>query len=60
MNTEFAWDRNSLSQTDRVIIMACLIDKNMVRESISKIKNEKPAQPSSVVSEMVKAAGEKN
>ena len=48
--TEFAWDRNSLSQTDTVSSIPCLIDKGMVRESISKTKNEKNAGPSGVVS----------
>ena len=56
--TEFARDMNSLSQTDTVSSIPCLIDKGMVGESISKIKNEKNAGPSGVVSEeMVKAAG---
>ena len=36
----------------------CLVDKDMIRESISKMKNWKAAGPSSLVSEMVKAAGE--
>ena len=39
--------------------MTCLLDKDMIRESINKIKNGKEAGPSSVVSEMVKAAREK-
>ena len=34
------------------------IDKTMVRESVSKIKNGKAAGLSSVVSEIVKTAGE--
>ena len=58
MDTEFTWGRNSLSQTDTISDVACLIDKDMIRESISKMKNGKTAEPSSVVSEMVKAAGE--
>ena len=36
-----------------------LIEKDMVRKSISKMKNRKAAgQPSSLVSEMVKTTGE--
>ena len=58
MNTEFAWDRNSLSQADTVSDIPCLSDKDMVRKSVSKIKKEKAARPSGVVSEIVKAAGE--
>ena len=54
MNTEFAWDRKSLSQTDTITSIPCSIDKDMVRESISKIENGKAAELSGVVSEMVK------
>ena len=52
-NTEFAWNRNSLSQTGTVNGVPGLIGKDMVRESIRKA-----AHPSGVVSEMVKVAGE--
>ena len=58
MNTEFAWDRNSLSQADTITSIPCSIDKDTVRESISKIKNGKAAELSGVVSEMVKNARE--
>ena len=58
LNTEVAWDRNSLSQADAITSIPCSIDKNMIRESISKIKNGKAAELSGVVSEMVKTAGE--
>ena len=58
MNTEFAWDRNSLSQADAGIVIPDLIYKDIVRESISKMKNGKAVGLSVVVSEMVKAAGE--
>ena len=58
MNTEFAWDRNSLSQADTGSIIPDLIYKDIVRESISKMKNGKAVGLSVVVSEMVKAAGE--
>ena len=52
LNTEFAWDRNSLSQTDTVIGGLCLKYKDKVRESVSKIKNGKAAGPPGVVSKM--------
>ena len=58
LNTEFAWDRNSLSQADTITSIPCSIDKDTVRESISKIKNGKAAELSGVVSEMVQTAGE--
>ena len=58
MNTEFTWDRNSLSQADTITSIPYSIDKDMVRESISKKKNGKAAELSGVVSEMVKTAGE--
>ena len=58
LNTEFAWDRNSLFQADTITIIPYSIDKDMVRESISKKKNRNAAGLSGVVSEMVKTAGE--
>ena len=51
MKIEFACDRDSLSQADTFSGVPHL---NVVRESISKIKNGKAAGPPSVVSEMVK------
>ena len=38
-NAEFVWDKNSLSQTDTVNGVPCLI--HIVGESISKMKNGK-------------------
>ena len=35
LNTEFAWDRKSLSQTDTVSSILCLIDNGMVKISIN-------------------------
>ena len=58
MNTEFAWDRYSLSHADTITSIPYSIDKDRVRESISKIKNGKAAELSRVVSEMVKKIGE--
>ena len=56
--TKFAWDRNTLSGADTASGVPCLIDKDMVRASISKMKNGNAAGLSRVVSEMVKVAGE--
>ena len=39
LNTEFAWDRNSLSLADTISGIPRSIDKDMIRELISKIKN---------------------
>ena len=58
LTTEFAWDRNNLSQGVANTSIPSSIDKDMVRESISKIKNGKAAELPGVVSEMVKTAGE--
>ena len=45
-----------LSQADIITNIPCTIDKDLVRESISKIKNGKAAELSGVVPEMVKTA----
>ena len=60
MNKEFAWKKNSFSQANTASGVPRLLEKDMVRESISKMKNGKIAVPSGVVSDMVKAgeAGE--
>ena len=58
LDTEFAWDSNNLSQADTIISIPCWFDKDMIRESISKITNGKAAELSGLVSEMVKTAGE--
>ena len=56
LNTHFAHDRNSCSGVDTVIGVHHLIDKDMVKELISKIKNRKALGPSRLVSDMVKSA----
>ena len=58
MNTCFVWDGYSLFQTDKVIDGTHLIQKDMARESISKMKNGKAAGSTGLVSEMVNSAGE--
>ena len=47
-----------MSQADTVATVTCSTDKDMIRESVSKMKNGKNARPSGLVSEMVKVAGE--
>ena len=49
MKTEFAWDWSSLSQAKKVRGAPCLTGKDMIRESIRKMKNGKFAGSSSVV-----------
>ena len=58
MKTVFTWNRNSLSKVDTLGRIPRLMDKDMVGESLSKMKNRKAAGPSGVLPEMVKAAGE--
>ena len=55
--TEFVLGRNSSSRVDAVNNVPHLIDKDMIRELISKMKNRKAAGPSGLVSEMIKSAG---
>ena len=47
--TEFAWDGNSLSQTDKGGVVPQLIYKDVVREAISKKKNSKAEEPARFV-----------
>ena len=56
--TDLAWDRNNLIQEDTMSSVPLLIDKDMLRESISKMKDGKAGTPSGLASEIVKAAGE--
>ena len=58
LNTDFAWEKNTLSQADTVSGVPCFRDRDMVRESISELKNRKAAGTLGAVSEMVKAVGE--
>ena len=58
LNTEFEWDRNTLSEEHPVSGPAVRVTKKMVEKAVSKMKNGKAAGPSGIVSEMVKAAGE--
>ena len=50
--------QESFSQADKITSIPCSIEKDMVNESISKIRNGKTAELSGVVSEMVKTARE--
>ena len=57
-NREFTWDKNRLSQIDRVICVHRLICKDPVRELINKINNGDAAEPRELNLEMVNIAGE--
>ena len=46
-----------MSEADKVSDAPRLTDKDVIRESISKMMNEKAAGPSGVVSEIVREAG---
>ena len=59
LNTEFSWDRENLGEVETVSGAAILIEKEMVREAVKKMKKGKADGPSSVVAEMVKAVGDK-
>ena len=50
LNTYFVWHGYSLLQADKVIDRPYLIHNDMVRESISEIKNRKAAEPPGLVS----------
>lgn len=56
LNTEFEQDRNTLFQADIVSDIPSLIEKDMVRESVSTMENEKATGASGVMSEMVQTA----
>ena len=58
LNTEFDWDRDSLSEVHPVEGPAMQIKKEWVEEAIRKIKNGKAAGMSGIVAEMVKASGD--
>ena len=58
LNTEFDWDRDSLSEVHPVEGPAMQIKKEWVEEAIRKMKNGKAAGMSGIVAEMVKASGD--
>lgn len=58
LNTQFTWDRNNCSGIDTVIGVHHLIDKDEIKESMSKIKNRNTLGPLQLVSDMVKPATE--
>ena len=49
---------NNLSTADPVLKLPFLVDKEMVEKSICKMKNDKTSDPSSVVTEMLKASSD--
>ena len=56
LNTDFAWDKNILFQVDTVSSVLHFIDKDMIRKSISQMKNRKVAGLSVVALEIRKTA----
>ena len=58
LNTEFHWDRDSLSEVHPVEGPAMQIKKEWVEEEIRKMKNGKAAGMSDIDAEMVKASGD--
>ena len=56
LNTEFARNKNNLSEVGTVYSVHRLINKEIVRESISKMNHGMAAGPSGLVSETVKPA----
>ena len=58
LHTELACNGNSFPGADTVCDVPCLIDRDMVRESIIKMKSRKGKGPSGLLSEMVKATSE--
>ena len=58
LNTEFDWDRDSLSEVHPVEGPAMQIKKKWVEEAIKKMKNGKAAGMSDIVAEMVRASGD--
>ena len=58
LNTEFVWDRNSLSTVEPIAGPAMRIERDWVKSAINKMKSNKAAGPSGIVSEMLKASSE--
>ena len=58
LNTENEWDRKDLGDADPVISAAILIEKDLVREAVQKMRKRKAAGPSRIAAEMIKAVGE--
>ena len=58
LNTEFDWDRDSLSEVHPVEGQAVQIKKEWFEVAIRKMKNGKAAGISGIVAEKVKASGD--
>ena len=58
LSKELAWDKKSFSKTDTFSGPHCLIEKDILRELISKMKNGKTVEPSKFKSQMVIATHE--
>ena len=59
LNTKFAWNKNNLPKAETMCGPHHLIDKGMVRDSVSKMNNGMVAAPPGLVLEMVNSADEK-
>ena len=59
LNTKFAWNKNNLHKAETMCGPHHLIDKGMVRDSVSKMNNGMVAVPPGLVLEMVNSADEK-
>ena len=53
LNTEFAWGRNTLSEADTISGVPHLTHKNMIRESITKMKKGNVSRTTDVALETV-------
>ena len=58
LNVEFDWDPDHLSNEPPLDRPPILITIEMVKKAISKMKSGKPAGPSGIVVERIKAAGD--
>ena len=56
--SRFLWDRNSLSEANIISGVPHLVDKDITRESVYKMKNGKAAGQSGLVLEIVKSVEE--
>ena len=59
LNQEFVWDQSTSSTVHPVVDPAPLVTVDIVFESVKKMKAEKAAGPTGVVSEMLIAGGER-
>ena len=58
LNEEFEWERDCLSPADPIVGPAFRIEREWVKQAISKMKSGKAAGPLGIVVQMMKASGE--